>query len=82
MLLESIAMLAVRHPPLVTVLALTLLLLSCPAPVARAQKAPAVPEDVAFEAGVEYANPDGQHLQLNLARPKKGEGSYFCPKKM
>lgn len=26
--------------------------------------------EVTFEEGVEYSNPDGQHLQLNLARPK------------
>ena len=29
-----------------------------------------IPETVTFETGLEYANPDGQHLQLNLARPK------------
>lgn len=29
-----------------------------------------VPDDVIFERGLEYSNPDGQHLQLNLARPK------------
>jgi acetyl esterase/lipase len=43
---------------------------------ARAQKALAVPDDVVFEAGIEYANPDNQHLQLDLARPKKGEGPF------
>ena len=26
-------------------------------------------EDIVFETGVEYTNPDGQHLQLNIARP-------------
>jgi acetyl esterase/lipase len=31
----------------------------------------AVPDDVIFEQGIEYSNPDGQHLQLNLARPKE-----------
>ncbi len=41
-----------------------------------AQKAPAVPEDVTFETGIEYANPDGQHLQLNIARPKSGDGPF------
>jgi acetyl esterase/lipase len=41
-----------------------------------AQKAPAVPDDVVFEAGIEYANPDGQHLQLDMACPKKGEGPF------
>ena len=29
-----------------------------------------VPETVVFERDIEYSNPDGQHLQLNLARPK------------
>ena len=37
---------------------------------------PAVPEGVSFEQGVEYSNPDDQHLQLNLARPKTGNGPY------
>src|SRR5262249_41746395 len=35
-----------------------------------------VPEGVAFEAGIEYSNPDDQHLQLNLARPSKGDGPF------
>src|SRR3954447_16296168 len=46
---------------------------------ARAQKAPVrppVPENVLFEPDVEYANPDGQHLQLDLARPKTGDGPF------
>lgn len=30
----------------------------------------AVPADVLLERGIEYTNPDQQHLQLNLARPK------------
>jgi acetyl esterase/lipase len=29
-----------------------------------------VPENVIFEPNVEFSNPDGQHLQLDLARPK------------
>ena len=33
-----------------------------------------VPENVIFERGVEYANPDAQHLQLNLARPTETTG--------
>ncbi len=36
----------------------------------------AVPEDVVFEPGIEYSNPDNQHLQLNLARPKSGSGPF------
>jgi acetyl esterase/lipase len=31
-----------------------------------------VPDTVIFQRDIEYANPDGQHLQLNLARPKSG----------
>lgn len=46
------------------------------APLARAQAAPKVPDSVIFEAGIEYANPDGQHLQLNMARPKSGAGPF------
>ncbi|HKB34986.1 MAG TPA: alpha/beta hydrolase, partial [Gemmataceae bacterium] len=44
------------------------------APALRA--APDVPGGVTFEAGIEYANPDDQHLQLNLARPSKGDGPF------
>ena len=33
-----------------------------------------VPDNVIFERGIEYSNPDGQHLQLNLARPKDVTG--------
>ena len=32
--------------------------------------------DPQFEAGIEYANPDNQHLQLNLARPSEGDGPF------
>src|SRR5260370_6788886 len=41
-----------------------------------AQKSPAVPDDVIFESGIEYTNPDNQHLQLNMARPKQGDGPF------
>lgn len=30
--------------------------------------------EIVFEPNLEYANPDGQHLQLNLARPKEATG--------
>ena len=33
----------------------------------------AVPETVVFERDIEFANPDNQHLQVNVARPKGGE---------
>jgi acetyl esterase/lipase len=57
-------------------LLLVLGLLAGPLLAARAQKPPAVPEDVVFDPGIEYANPDNQHLQLNLALPKKGDGPF------
>ena len=44
--------------------------------LASAQTKLAVPDDVTFETGVEYANPDDQHLQLNIARPKTGDGPF------
>ena len=37
-----------------------------------------VPEDVSFERGIEYANPDNQHLQLNIARPKNTDHLLPC----
>jgi len=37
---------------------------------------PVIPETVAFERGVEYANPENTHLQLDLARPKTGDGPF------
>jgi acetyl esterase/lipase len=35
-----------------------------------------VPENVVFEPNIEYSNPDGQHLQLDMARPKTGDGPF------
>jgi len=35
-----------------------------------------IPEGVVFQKGIEYSNPDHQHLQLNMARPKDGEGPF------
>jgi len=37
-----------------------------------------VPENILFESGIEYANPDNQHLQLNIARPKKSDHLLPC----
>lgn len=34
-----------------------------------------VPDSVIFERNIEYANPDNQHLQLNLARPKNASAA-------
>jgi acetyl esterase/lipase len=35
-----------------------------------------VPAGVVFEKNIEYSNPDDQHLQLNMARPKEGSGPF------
>lgn len=37
-----------------------------------------IPDDVQFQSGIEYANPDNQHLQLNLARPRNAVGELPC----
>jgi len=37
---------------------------------------PRVPDSVKFEPDIEYANPDGQHLQLDMASPKNGNGPF------
>jgi acetyl esterase/lipase len=50
-------------------------LFAAPAAV-PAQRPPAVPDSITFETGIEYANPDGQHLQLDMARPKTGDGPF------
>jgi acetyl esterase/lipase len=41
-----------------------------------AQAQPAVPDNVLFEKNIEYSNPDNQHLQVDLARPKTGDGPF------
>ena len=41
-----------------------------------ADAAPPVPESVVWEEGIEYSNSDDTHLQLNLARPKSGDGPF------
>ncbi len=38
--------------------------------------APPVPDSVIWETGIEYSNPADEHLQLNLARPKVGNGPF------
>jgi acetyl esterase/lipase len=37
---------------------------------------PVVPADVSFQRNIEFANPDGQHLQIDLAMPKTGDGPF------
>lgn len=34
-----------------------------------------IPDDVVFERGIEFANPDEQHLQVNLARPQNASAA-------
>ncbi|HEX4613295.1 MAG TPA: alpha/beta hydrolase, partial [Urbifossiella sp.] len=63
-------------PRLLPAAAAALVLAALAVPAGRGQQPPAVPADVTFETGIEYANPDGQHLQLNLARPKTGAGPF------
>jgi acetyl esterase/lipase len=36
------------------------------------------PDTISFESGIEYANPDNQHLQLNIARPKNADEILPC----
>ncbi len=43
--------------------------------VARGGASAGEPGEIVWQAGVEYANPDDQHLQLNLARPM-GNGPF------
>ena len=38
--------------------------------------APPVPDSVTWEEAIEYSNPDDTHLQMNLARPKTGNGPF------
>lgn len=57
-------------------LALVLTTTTAAAPAQQAKPRPKVPDTVIFEPGVEYANPDGQHLKLDLARPKQGNGPF------
>src|SRR4051794_32739527 len=61
-------------PALVAVIAFAVAV--APAPGQKPPPKPPVPESVIFEKDVEYANPDGQHLQLDLARPGSGAGPF------
>ena len=36
------------------------------------------PAEIVFEKNIEYSNPDGQHLQLNMARPENAKGPLPC----
>lgn len=50
-----------------------LMMVACDA-VSAADTKPVPPEGVTFTADIEYANPDGQHLALDMARPKDASG--------
>lgn len=58
--------------PLTWLMAFVALGVACTAAAAEL----AVPDSVVFERGIEFSNPDNQHLQLNLARPRQGEGPF------
>lgn len=57
---------------------LACLVVSTSLSLVHAQQPPKVvaPDGVVFERDIEYANPDDQHLKLNLARPKEGTGPF------
>jgi len=44
--------------------------------ISNVTRAADVPAGVTFESGIEYSNPDGQHLQLDIARPSVGSGPF------
>jgi acetyl esterase/lipase len=44
--------------------------------VSALRAADALPDDVVFEKDVEYAVVGGEHLQVDLARPKSGDGPF------
>lgn len=46
------------------------------APAVIVCAAPPVPEGVVWEEAIEYSNPAGTPLHVNLARPKSGEGPF------
>ncbi len=43
---------------------------------ASLEAAPTVPDSVVWQEAIEYSSPGGEHLQLNLARPKTGAGPF------
>jgi acetyl esterase/lipase len=55
---------------------LPVIFLSLLAAVAGLRAVELVPENVTFERDIEFANPDEQHLQVNIARPKDGTGPF------
>ena len=64
-----------RFPQLTTLLA-TVVVSMFIIPVQTVSAQLGIPDDVLFERNIEYSNPDGQHLQVNIARPKTGQGPF------
>src|SRR6476659_8376685 len=64
-------MLLPRHLPTIAVSFLILVI----AAAASAADLP-IPDGVTFEKGIEFENPDNQHLQVDLASPKEGAGPF------
>jgi acetyl esterase/lipase len=62
--------------PVSTLRTLPVIFLSLLAAVAGLHAVELVPENVTFERDIEFANPDEQHLQVNIARPKEGTGPF------
>ena len=58
----------------IAILLLAMLLAAC-STVERAAE-PAAGDGVTFTAGIEFANPDEQHLKLDLAMPASGAGPF------
>lgn len=46
------------------------------APLGSLLAVPPIPNSVTWEEGIEYSNAGGERLQLNLARPKTGNGPF------
>jgi acetyl esterase/lipase len=57
-----------KHPSMIRIKCFVLASVLLPAAALAADVS--VPAEIIFERGIEYANPDDQHLQLDLARPK------------
>jgi acetyl esterase/lipase len=61
------------------IFAFALVSLTAGLPFVAAQNPPSkmkVPDSVVFEPNLDYASPDGVKLQLDLARPKTGDGPF------
>lgn len=57
-------------------LSFTMIALLCLGLPQAGRAEPKVPENVIWRSGIEYSNPNDEHLKLNLARPKEGVGPF------